>query len=116
MSLFRDKRLIGVLAGATVTKDTESKEVMDVLIQSEGYRVYYTDGQYGDDPCSPFQALGDSCDISAPSDTPGTGPNAPPTAVPRRGGRSFLAPMRGPAMLVRPRLVNNRAAGFMVTF
>ena len=116
MSLFRDKRLIGVLAGATVTKDTESKEDMDILIQSEGYRVYYTDGQYGDDPCSPFQASCDVCDTPAPSDTPRNGPTAPPSAVPRRGGRSFLAPMRGQAMLVRPRLVNNGVAGFMLTF
>ncbi|KAG7674708.1 hypothetical protein NADE_007998 [Nannochloris sp. 'desiccata'] len=115
VSLFRGKRIIGVLASAPEVGG-EKQELMNNVIESLGYKRISTDGLYGDDPCSTFQASGDSCDISSPSDTPGTSPNAPPSAVPRRGGRSFLAPMRGPAMLVRPRLVNNRVTGFRLTF
>ncbi|KAG7674187.1 hypothetical protein KSW81_006016 [Nannochloris sp. 'desiccata'] len=115
VSLFRGKRIIGVLASAPEVGG-EKQEFMNTVIESLGYKRISTDGLYGDDPCSTFQASGDSCDISSPSDTPGTSPNAPPSAVPRRGGRSFLAPMRGPAMLVRPRLVNNRVTGFRLTF
>ena len=114
VSQFRGKRIIGVLASATEVGG-EEQEVMNDLIDRLGYRKICTQGLYGDDPCSTFQGSGDSCDISAPSNTPGTGPAAP-SAVPRRGGRSFLAPMRGPAMLVRPRLINTRTVGFRLTF
>lgn len=115
VSLFRGKRIIGVLASATLEIGGEKQEFMNNVIESLGYKRISTDGLYGDDPCSPLQASGASCDVPAPSGTPGNGPTAP-SAVPRRGGRSFLAPMRGPAMLVRPRLVNNRVAGFRLIF
>ncbi|KAG7670019.1 hypothetical protein NADE_006263 [Nannochloris sp. 'desiccata'] len=114
VSLFRDKRIIGVLASATEVGGEEQEEMND-LIDRLGYKKICTQGLYGDDPCSTFQASGDSCDISASSDTPGTGPAAP-SAMPRRGGRSFLAPMRGRAMLVRPRLVNNGVVSFRPYF
>ncbi|KAH7623391.1 hypothetical protein NADE_002580 [Nannochloris sp. 'desiccata'] len=109
VSLFRGKRIIGVLASATEVGG-EKQEDMNNVIESLGYKRISTDGLYGDDPCSTFQASGDSCDVSASSGTPGAGPTAPPSAVPRKDGRCFLAPMRGPAMLVRPRLVNTRHA------
>ena len=115
VSQFRGKRIIGVLASATEVGGEEQEDMND-LIDRLGYKKICTQGLYGDDPCSTFQASGDSCDVSASSGTPGTGPTAPPSAVPRRGGRSFLAPMRGPAMLVRPRLVTYGVAGFRPCF
>jgi hypothetical protein len=115
VSQFRGKRIIGVLASATEVGGEEQEDMND-LIDRLGYKKICTQGLYGDEPCSTFQASGDSCNISAPSGTPGNGPTAPPSALPRRGGRSFLTPMRGPAMLVRPHLVNTRTVGFRLTF
>ena len=115
VSQFRGKRIIGVLASATEVGGEEQEDMND-LIDRLGYKKICTDGLYGYDHCSPSQALGGSCDVPASSDTPGTSPNAPPSAVPRRGGRSFLAPMRGSAMLVRPRSVNTRFSGFRPSF
>ena len=116
VSRFRGKRIIGVLASATEVGGEEQEEMND-LIDLLGYKKICTQGLgYGDDPCSPSQASGDSRDAPASSDAPGTGPTAPPSAVPRRSGRSFFAPMRGPAMLVRPRVVNTRVAGFRIAF
>jgi hypothetical protein len=114
VSLFRGKRIIGVLASATEVRDSEEKECMNSLIDSLGYQRICTNGMYSDDPCSSSQDSGDSCDAPAPLGTPSNCPTAP-SAVPRRVGRCFLTPMRGPAMLVHPHLVKNRVAGFRLT-
>lgn len=104
VSQFSGKRIIGVLAGPAETKNIKSKKDMDDILQDNGFLKWFEQGQYGDDPCSPFHASGISCDPPAPTNSPGNGPTAP-AAVPRRVGR-LLAPMRGSAMLVRPRLAN----------
>ena len=88
---------------------------MDAILHKNGFLKWFEEKGYGDDPCSPFQASGASCDAAVPTKSPGNGPITP-AAVPGRVGRSFLAPMRGPAMLVRPHLVNNKVAGFRLTF
>ncbi len=113
---FSGKRIIGVLAGSTETSNVQSKNTMNNILKAHGFLKLYDHGDKFDvDPCDSFQASAPSCDPPAPSDGPGTGPTAP-SALPRRGGRSFLAPMRGSAMLIRPRLANNRAAGLRLFF
>jgi hypothetical protein len=83
----------------------EKQRFVNKVFKIMGYHKMYTLGPYSHDPNRSSQALGDSCDAPAPSN----GPIAP-SAVPRRGGRSFMAPMRGSAMLVRPGLVNIRVS------
>ncbi|KAH7624994.1 hypothetical protein NADE_002214 [Nannochloris sp. 'desiccata'] len=113
VSDFSGKLIIGALAGPFETSDPNNKKQMDALLHQNKCIKWYEEKSYGGDPCSPFQASGASCDAPAPSDSPGNGPTAP-AAVPRRVGR-LLAPMRGSAMLVHPRLAN-RVAGCRPSF
>ena len=98
---------MGVLAGPCETNNADSKRKMDSILTKRGYLKWFEQAQYSNDPCSPFQALGPSCDAPNPTPNPGNGPTAP-AALPRRVGR-FLTPMRGSGMLVRPRLANRAA-------
>ncbi|KAH7619699.1 hypothetical protein NADE_007987 [Nannochloris sp. 'desiccata'] len=104
VSEFSGKRIIGVLAGPCETNNASNKRDMDSILTGGDYLKWFEQAQYGNDPCSAFQASGLSCDAAAPTNSPGNGPTAP-AAVPRRVGR-LLAPMRRSAMLVRPRLAN----------
>ncbi|KAG7674696.1 hypothetical protein NADE_007988 [Nannochloris sp. 'desiccata'] len=94
----------GALAGALETSNPSDRKEMNSLLHRVGCYKWFEKKDYGDDPCSAFQASGLSCDAAAPTNSPGNGPTAP-AAVPRRVGR-LLPPMRGSAMLVRPRLAN----------
>ena len=113
---FAGLRIIGALAGPMETTNPSDLKKMNRQLKKYNCYKWFEEKDYGDNPCSPFQASGDSCDAPASSDASSTGPTAPPSAVPRRSSRSFLAPMRGPAMLVRPGVVNNRVAGFRPYF
>ncbi|KAH7622993.1 hypothetical protein NADE_007857 [Nannochloris sp. 'desiccata'] len=113
VSDFSGKGIIGVLAGPAETTDPNNKRVMDTILHKNGFLKWFEEKGYGDDPCSSFQASGASCDAPAPSEPPSNGPTAP-AAVPCRVGR-LLAPMRGSAMLVRPRLAN-RVTGCRPSF
>ena len=108
MSDFSGKRIIGVLAGPAETTDPNNKKVMDTILHKNGFLKWFEEKGYGDDPCSAFQASGASCEAPSTADSPGNGPTAP-AAMPRRVGR-LVAPMRGSAMLVRPRLANRVAS------
>jgi hypothetical protein len=107
VSEFSGKRIIGVLAGPCETNNASNKRDMDSILTGRDYLKWFEQTQYGDDPCSRFQASMASCEASARTDSPGNGPTAP-AAVPRRIG--LLAPMRGSAMLVRPCLANRFAS------
>ena len=108
VSQFSGKRIIGVLAGPCETNNARNKRDMDSILNGGNYLKWFEQAQYGNDPCSTFQALGASCDAPARTDSPGNGPTTP-AAIPRRVGR-LLAPMRGSAMMVRPRLANRVAS------
>ncbi len=99
---FAGLRIIGALAGPMETTNPNDLKNMNRQLKKNNFYKWFEEKDYGDDPCSPFQASGASCDAPGPSDSPGNGPTAP-SAVPHRVGR-LLAPMRGSAMLVRPRL------------
>lgn len=105
---FSGKRIIGVLAGPAETANVNNKKAMDTLLQKYSLLQWFEHGDYGDDPCSPFNASGASCDAPAPTDGPG--PGTTPAAMSRRVGRQPTR-LRGSAMLVRPRLLT-RFAGF----
>ncbi|KAG7674380.1 hypothetical protein KSW81_000038 [Nannochloris sp. 'desiccata'] len=81
VSEFSRKRIIGVLAGPCETNNASNKRDMDSILTGGDYLKWYEQAQYGDDPCSVFQASGLSCDAPAPTDSPGNGPTAP-AAVP----------------------------------
>ena len=104
---FAGLRIIGALAGPMETTNTSDLKKMNARLQKYNCYKWFEEKDCGDDPCSPFQASGASCDAPVPTENPSNGPTAP-TAVPRRVGR-LLAPMRGSAMLVRPRLANRVA-------
>ena len=107
MADFSGMRIIGALAGPLETSTPSDLKRMTARLQKYSCFKWFVEKEYGDNPCSPYQASGASCDAPGPSDSPGNGPTTP-AAVPRRVGR-LLAPMRGSAMLVRPRLANRVA-------
>ncbi|KAG7668556.1 hypothetical protein NADE_006739 [Nannochloris sp. 'desiccata'] len=110
---FAGLRIMCAIAGPVETSNPNDLKKMNARLQRYNCYKWFEEKGYGDDPCSPFQASGASCDADVSTKSPGNGPTAP-AAVPRRVGR-LLAPMRGSTMLVRPRLAN-RVSGFRSSF
>ena len=107
VSDFSGKLIIGALAGTVETSDIKE---MDALLKRNNCFKLFEKDNWGGNSSIPFQAAVASFDAPALTKSP-----TAPAAVPRRVGR-LLAPMRGSAMLVRPRLVNNRSAGCRLSF
>ncbi len=100
---FAGLRIIGALAGPMETTNPNDLKKMNRQLKKNNCYKWFEEKDYRDDPCSPFQASGASSDAPVPTDSPGA-----PSAVRRRVGR-LLAPMRGSAVMICPRLANRSA-------
>jgi hypothetical protein len=110
VSDFSGKLIIGALAGTVETSNAYDIKEMDALLKRNNCFKLFEKDNWGGNSSISFQAAVASFDAPALTKSP-----TAPAAVPRRVGR-LLAPMRGSAMLVRPRLVNNRSAGCRLSF
>ena len=112
VAMFKEKRIIGVLAGRMETSNTTNKKEMDTELHLRKFEKWFDQANFGAAPsCSPFQASEfHSRDAPAESNgldtySPGTGTSTTTAAMPHRARQVAKFPVRRATQVqFRPRL------------